>query len=344
MRVMLGFIVLIWLWPAAVFAAVEPLPAPPDPAVACHAAVATAERAEDIPAGLLWAIARAESGRWDPRRRARIAWPWTINAEGEGHFFPSKEAAIAAVRDLQARGVRSIDVGCMQVNLLHHPQAFASLDDAFDPGSNAAYAGRFLHALRGVAGSWAGAAGRYHSATPELGGPYRERVMALWDGAPDAPEPDAAAAVDAARRQAASGTSSSAPRGRLLLAPIDHARMARIILARRSDAQERAAVASPRSLASGMPMGRVQQPTSMPATAVARSDPRPQPTRYFAQPVGKSVTAGPALRDAQAEAVFAMRRGEVLRQWRAQPPAPVRSKAPTLLRGSPLRPTTLALR
>ena len=45
----------------------------------------------------------------------------------------TRQQAVAAVQALQARGVRSIDVGCLQVNLMYHPIAFASLDDAFDP-------------------------------------------------------------------------------------------------------------------------------------------------------------------------------------------------------------------
>ena len=40
----------------------------------------------------------------------------------------------------RAQGARSIDVGCMQVNLLHHADAFASLEQAFDPVANARYA------------------------------------------------------------------------------------------------------------------------------------------------------------------------------------------------------------
>ena len=35
----------------------------------------------------------------------------------------------------------------MQVNLFYHPAAFATLDDAFDPLTNARYAGLFLAAL-----------------------------------------------------------------------------------------------------------------------------------------------------------------------------------------------------
>jgi hypothetical protein len=103
-------------------------------------------------------------------------WPWTINAEGEGRFFASKAEALAAVRDLQAKGVKSIDVGCMQVNLMHHPQAFASLEQAFDPAANAAYAARFLNVLYGQTRDWTRATAFYHSATPELGEAYQRKV------------------------------------------------------------------------------------------------------------------------------------------------------------------------
>ena len=101
-----------------------------------------------LPLRLLGAIAEVESGRPDSAGKVR-PWPWTINVEGRGEFFASKQQAIDAVRAVQAQGVRSIDVGCMQVNLMHHPNAFASLDAAFDPTANALYAARFLNTLYG---------------------------------------------------------------------------------------------------------------------------------------------------------------------------------------------------
>ncbi|MBN8874003.1 MAG: lytic transglycosylase domain-containing protein [Rhodospirillales bacterium] len=146
----------------------------------CRGAIAAAERAEGIPRALLAAIGRVESGRRDPASGTTHPWPWTINAEGDGQYFQSKPEAIAAVRSLQARGVRSIDVGCMQVNLMHHPNAFPALDQAFDPSTNAAYAARFLRRLFEQTGSWAKAAAAYHSSTPELGEPYQRQVMAVW--------------------------------------------------------------------------------------------------------------------------------------------------------------------
>ena len=147
----------------------------------CRAAIAEAERGANLPRGLLQAIGRVESGRRDPETGQFAPWPWTINAEGEGKYFPTREAAIAHVRQLQARGVRIIDVGCMQVNLHHHPNAFASLEQAFDPLINARYAARFLTELNGGRADWRQAAGHYHSQTPERAGPYREKVLAAWE-------------------------------------------------------------------------------------------------------------------------------------------------------------------
>ena len=125
------------------------------------------------------AIGVVESGRRDDTGGV-AAWPWTINAEGVGSWFATKAEAMAAVAGLQARGVRSIDVGCMQVNLLHHGTAFASLEEAFDPAANARYAARFLQQLLLQTGSWPAATAGYHSLTPEIGGEYARRVLAVW--------------------------------------------------------------------------------------------------------------------------------------------------------------------
>ncbi|WP_237217901.1 lytic transglycosylase domain-containing protein, partial [Falsiroseomonas oryziterrae] len=136
-----------------------------------------------LPPGLLLAIARVESGRPLPRsgEHARpgggiAPWPHAINAGGESRFPPTREAAIAEVESFRARGVRSVDVGCMQVNLFFHPEAFESLDAAFDPARNVAYAVRFLRELRARTGNWADAIAQYHSATPGRGLSYHARV------------------------------------------------------------------------------------------------------------------------------------------------------------------------
>jgi hypothetical protein len=161
--------------------------APPSGAYAgagetCRDQAAIAERAAGIPEGLLLAIGKRESGLYDPQYGAALPWPWAVNREGEDRYLATRDEAIAFVAAAQRAGSRSIDVGCFQVNLKYHPMAFASLEEAFDPAFNAAYAARFLATLYARAQSWEAAVANYHSATPWHGVPYREAVFATWRG------------------------------------------------------------------------------------------------------------------------------------------------------------------
>jgi hypothetical protein len=159
-----------------------PAPTSPlTPPALCEAAIAGAEVQQTLPTRVLHAISLRESGRYDPETGRTRPWPWTINFEGTGRTFATKDAAIAAVQEIQAAGGQSVDVGCMQVNLMHHPDAFATLDDAFDPMRNAAYAGRFLRSLFASLGDWGAAIGAYHSRTPGLSEAYRDQVVATWN-------------------------------------------------------------------------------------------------------------------------------------------------------------------
>ncbi|CAA7623298.1 Soluble lytic murein transglycosylase [Candidatus Terasakiella magnetica] len=148
----------------------------------CAIETAASERAYGIPPALLNAISIVESGRYDSEHRATLAWPWTVTAEGKGHYLSSKAEAIAEVKRLKARGIQNIDVGCMQVNLRYHPDAFANLEQAFDPAANVAYAARFLKGLYSATENWPVAASYYHSQTPSLAAAYRERLMKVWNG------------------------------------------------------------------------------------------------------------------------------------------------------------------
>lgn len=152
-------------------------------AMSCAQAAAVAEGTAGIPAGLLLAIGLVESGRTDAAG-ARAPWPFAIQSGGAGRFPASAEDAVAAVQALQATGVQSIDVGCFQINLLHHPNAFANLASGFDPLTNAHAAARFLASLRAELGAWEPAVAAYHSRTEALGAPYRDLVMASWRGTP----------------------------------------------------------------------------------------------------------------------------------------------------------------
>jgi hypothetical protein len=175
----LGLLVVLWSWWPYSGRLLAQDVAPP---ASCDAAADAAERSHQLPAGILGAIGRVESGRPGPDGRL-APWPWTIDAAGAGEFLASAEAAVAAVQALQQRGLRNIDVGCFQVNLEQHPDAFATLSAAFDARANADYAAGFLATLRQRTGSWEAAVAAYHSAAPTLGIPYRGLVFAQWAGA-----------------------------------------------------------------------------------------------------------------------------------------------------------------
>jgi soluble lytic murein transglycosylase-like protein len=157
-------------------------PRPADDTLACRKAATRAEQEAGLPQGLLLAIGQQESGRWDAASGQVQPWPFAINAAGESRFFQSGPEAVGYVAAQRRFGLQSIDVGCFQINLRHHPNAFGSLEEAFNPDANARYAARFLRALYSQTGSWEAAVGRYHSATIGLGDSYRAAVMSRWNG------------------------------------------------------------------------------------------------------------------------------------------------------------------
>jgi Transglycosylase SLT domain len=146
----------------------------------CEQAGRQAEQAHNLPAGVLLAIGRVETGRWDPARGRLVPWPWAIDANGDGALLESKEEAVARTAVLRARGTPNVDVGCFQIDLTSHPDAFATLDQAFDPFTNADYAGKFLARLFARTGTWDDAVAAYHSMQPERGAAYRQRVFSDW--------------------------------------------------------------------------------------------------------------------------------------------------------------------
>lgn len=147
---------------------------------ACLSAIKSWERRLHIPKELLLAVANTESGRRDLQSGKMTPWPWTINVEGKGYFFRTKQEAVATVKSLLSKGVKSIDVGCGQINLKYHPQAFSSVDDAFDPEKNIAYAAVFMKDLADQFHSWDKAVARYHSANHEHYLPYQKKVISRW--------------------------------------------------------------------------------------------------------------------------------------------------------------------
>jgi hypothetical protein len=155
----------------------------------CPRSIAAAETRYSLPTGLLYSIGLVESGRLDSRDGSRQPWPWAADIDGKPQFYNTKQEAVAGVAAILRSGSHSVDVGCMQVNLKQHPEAFASLNDAFEPASNADYAARFLISLHAGGVDWIQAAGLYHSSTPILAEPYRRQVESSYAGLAITPTP-----------------------------------------------------------------------------------------------------------------------------------------------------------
>ncbi len=176
----------------------------------CRAATDRAERVHQTPPGLLRAVSLVESGRAVDGVRA--AWPWTVNLEGAGHWFETRDEALAFVRAALAEGRDSFDVGCMQINYRWHGRHFASVEEMFDPSANADYAARFLSALEDETGDWMRAAGYYHSRTPSRSDHYRGLVAAAYaDALEDRRQRRLAVARPAELRPAAPETPPPSP-------------------------------------------------------------------------------------------------------------------------------------
>ena len=131
----------------------------------CIREILLAQKRYGIPDNILLGIGLQEAGT--RINKQLVVWPWAINAEGRGSFFDTKARAINWVQEQLNDGMRSIDVGCMQVNLRWHPDAFSDLSEAFSPKENVDYAARLLLSHYNATGSWRSASGRYHSKTPE---------------------------------------------------------------------------------------------------------------------------------------------------------------------------------
>ena len=153
-----------------------------DDSAVCMNATQKMEKVYQIKKHMLTTISSVEAGRWDAEKKQKNAWPWTVNAQGKGRYFSTKAEAVREVKKLQAQGVKSIDVGCMQINLAYHPDAFKSVEDAFDPQKNAEYAAKFLKKLyKNNDRDWIKAAMAYHSSVPTKALKYKKKIVSAYE-------------------------------------------------------------------------------------------------------------------------------------------------------------------
>lgn len=159
----------------------------PSQAALCDEAARIAAQESNVPLRVMRALTRTETGRG--RDGTTQPWAWTVNMEGAGVWFDTQTEARVFVLEHFKRGARSFDIGCFQVNYKWHGHAFRSIEEMFNPLSNARYAAHFLAAQHQETGDWTRAAGRYHSRTAEHAARYRARFSAILAALPTASGP-----------------------------------------------------------------------------------------------------------------------------------------------------------
>lgn len=136
----------------------------------CPAIISHFEKLYGIPDKLLASIATVES------RNS----PWAVYALKKSRFFSTQEGAIDYIQKLKAKGVKNINIGCMQINLQSHGRRFKNLSDILPPYQNIAYAAKLMKILYTQYGSWETAVKHYHSSSSLHNVSYKDRVFSVW--------------------------------------------------------------------------------------------------------------------------------------------------------------------
>ena len=129
----------------------------PVPQGICERELARAAAKYEIPLQILYAVALTESGTDSGLQ------PLMLHIEGKDHIPATLPEALRLFHEANGRGVKLIDIGCMQVNWYWHRHEFNSLEEIFDPRLNVEQGARFLQVLRKRHGSWTMAAARYNA-------------------------------------------------------------------------------------------------------------------------------------------------------------------------------------
>jgi hypothetical protein len=127
----------------------------------CLPHIAQAERHYGLPQGLLMAIALTESGH------GGAPYPWALNLGGAPRFPGAYPDAARLLRDGEGRPRRDVAVGCMQIHMAYHLEAFGAPEWALHPFYNVWYGAQFLRQLAVRYGSWVAAIAHYHGSDPQ---------------------------------------------------------------------------------------------------------------------------------------------------------------------------------
>ena len=124
---------------------------------ACEREILSAAEHYAVPAGILYSVGLAETGRKGSLQ------PFALNIEGKAVFAELGSTGDADIPFGAREGRQLIDLGCMQINYHYHHEAFASVAEMLDPHENVDFAARFLADLHARHQTWTMAVARYHA-------------------------------------------------------------------------------------------------------------------------------------------------------------------------------------
>jgi hypothetical protein len=136
----------------------------------------------EIPPVLLYAVALTESGQSSLSGGQFRPWPWTLNINGEGHYFPSRQAAWQALQTSVVGSNNSVDIGLMQISWRYHRAALGSAWQALDPYHNLTVAAAILRDCQEENTCWIERVGCYHAPNDSVRAKrYARRVKVHWE-------------------------------------------------------------------------------------------------------------------------------------------------------------------
>jgi len=128
---------------------------------------------------ILYAVALVESAQL--RQRAVVApWPWALNREGQAIIPGTQAEAGDILRASIDQGIRSIDVGLMQVNLRWNGHRVARPEQLLNPATNIRIGADILaEAMASAPNDEALGIGRYHAGFRNEANAYRYGRLVL---------------------------------------------------------------------------------------------------------------------------------------------------------------------
>jgi soluble lytic murein transglycosylase-like protein len=119
-----------------------------DDARPCEREMARASQQHGIPLGILYAVGLTETGR-----RGAL-YPYALGADGQTVFAKDMNDAIANFEAMRSKGIKLIDLGCMQINHYYHGDKFTSVQAMFDPAKKRYVCHIVAHLVSSGFGAW----------------------------------------------------------------------------------------------------------------------------------------------------------------------------------------------